>query len=202
MTGQMRKSMANFNTFVHKGQNVISSKAFNRKDSNTEAQQLHRARFKLISDAYQSLGGYGESGFPVRPERMSAFNQFMALNLPAAIDASGDVPVIDYSKMVIAKGTLAPVNDAKATFGATGITISCLSNIDFPKVSVNDVVIVLGKLKTGALYAARQPRGNQATISVLLALPTVTANDMEFVYVFVTTVDGKKASNSVFVALE
>lgn len=202
MTGQMRKSMANFNTFVHKGQNVVSSKAFNRKDSNTDAQQLHRASFKLIADAFQSLGGYGEMGFPVRPERMSPFNQFMALNLPNAIDASGGVPMIDYSKMVIAKGTLPPANDAKATFGTTGVTISCLTNIDFPRAGADDVLIVLGKMKTGALYAARQARGNDASTSVLLPLPNVTANDMEFVYVFAVSADGKKASNSAYVALQ
>lgn len=201
MTGQMRKSMANFNTFVHKGQNVVSSKAFNRKDSNTDAQQLHRASFKLIADAFQSLGGYGESGFPVRPERMSPFNQFMALNLPTAIDASSGVPVVDYSKMVIAKGTLPPVNDAKATFGATGITISCLTNIDFPRAGADDVLIVLGKMKSGALYTARQTRGSDTRTSVLLPLPNVTADDMEYVYVFLTTADGKKSSNSMYVVL-
>ena len=88
--GKMAKSFANVNTYVHKGQNVISSKAFNRKDANTEAQQAHRSGFKLISELNQSIGGFIENGFPVRPEKQSPYNYFMALNLPNAIDNSGE----------------------------------------------------------------------------------------------------------------
>jgi hypothetical protein len=199
--GKMAKSFANVNTYVHRGQNVISAKAFNRKDANTEAQQAHRASFKLIADVYQSLGGYAESGFPVRPAKQSAYNSFVSVNLPNAIDTSGQIPVIDYSKLQVAKGSLPLVNVLSAISGETGLTLSYDSNIEFPNAGADNVLIVLAKTKAGALYVARQPRGIEVTGSLLLTMPNVAKADIEFVYVFLTTLDGKKTSNSVFVEI-
>ena len=199
--GQMRKSFANVNTYVHKGQNVVSAKSFNRKDANSAAQQAQRSSFKLIADAYQSLGGFAESGFPVRPATQSAYNFFMSLNLPNAIDSTGDIPVIDYSKLQIAKGSLPLVNVISAIFGDTGLSVSYETNIEFPNAGADNVLLVLAKTKTGALYFARQPRGIAVTGSLLLTMPNVLKTDIEFVYVFLTTLDGKKASNSVLVEI-
>ncbi len=190
--------MANFNTFVHRGQNVVSSKPFNRRDANTEAQQIQRASFKLIADAYQALGGFTDAGFPVRPEKQTAYNVFMQLNLPGAIDTSGEVPVIDYSKLQIAKGTLACVEVTSAKTGATGITVGFLTNIDYPKASADDVVTVLVKKKNAGLKAVKQVRGNNETATMLVEMPGITVADIEFAYVFVTSSDGKKASNSIW----
>jgi len=202
MTGQMRKSMANFNSFVHRGQNVVSSKPLNRRDPNTEAQQLQRASFKLIVDAFQMLGGFGDTGFPVRPETQSPYNVFMQLNLPGAIDSSGEVPVIDYSKLQVAKGGLAGVELTSTSLNAGGITLHLNTNIDYPKATAEDVIIVLVKKLNGGLKAVRQARGTTDTCSVLVSMPGITAAEIEFAYVFVTSADGKKASNSVYVAID
>lgn len=199
--GKMAKSFANVNTYVHKGQNVISAKAFNRKDKNTEAQQVQRISFKLISDLWASLGGFGEYGFPARSEKLSAFNVFMQLNLPNAIDNSGEVPVIDYSELKVAKGTLPGVDDVKAVMNAAGITLTADTLFDFPKALATDVVTVLVKKVNGALKVVRQPRGDGNTFTAQLAMPGVTAADVEFVYVFVNSADGIKVSNSVYVPL-
>jgi len=191
--------MANFNTYVHRGQNVVSSKAFNRKDANTEAQQLQRACFKLMADFYQSMGGFIDAGFPVRPERYSPYNYFMYLNMPNAIDTSGDSPVLIYEKLQLAKGTLTAVNVMSTTLGDTGLTLNCESNQSFPYSSADDTVTILVKAKSGALYAKRQLRGSEENWTVTVTLPKLTQADIECVSLFATTADGKKASNSVSV---
>lgn len=199
--GKMAKSFANVNTYVHKGQNVISAKAFNRKDKNTEAQQSQRTSFKLISDAWASLGGFGESGFPSRPEKLSAFNVFMSLNLPNAIDSTGDVSVIDYSLLQVSKGSLPGVDDVKVEINAAGITFTGDTLLDYPKAQTTDVITVLLKKANGALKAVKQPRGEGETFTAQIAMPSITAADVEFVYVFVNSADGTKASNSVYVPI-
>ena len=199
--GKMAKSFANVNTYVHKGQNVISAKAFNRKDKNTEAQQNQRASFKLMSDAWASLGGYGEMGFPGRPEKLSAFNVFMSLNLPDAIDSSGDVPVVDYSVLQITKGSLPGVNDVKASITAQGITFEGETLAEYQKALATDVITVLVKKVNAAVKAVRQPRGTDENFTILFALPVITAADIEFVYVFTNSADGKKLSKSVYETL-
>lgn len=199
--GKMAKSFANVNTYVHKGQNVISAKAFNRKDKNTEAQQNQRTSFKLMSDAWASLGGFGELGFPVRPEKLSAFNVFMSLNLPKAIDNSGEVPVIDYSMLQIAKGSLPGVEDVKVELTAAGITLTGDTRIEMPKALATDMLTVIAQKTNGVIKAVRAPRGESVTFSVQLAMPGITAADIEYVYVFVNSADGSKVSNSVYVPL-
>ena len=61
--GHMCGSMANVNTYVNHGQNVISSKAFNKKDAHTVSQIAHRASFKLMAKAYRSFGGLLRKNF-------------------------------------------------------------------------------------------------------------------------------------------
>lgn len=200
--GKMAKSFANVNTYVHKGQNVVSAKAFNRKDPNTSAQQAHRSGFKLITDLYQAIGGFVETGFPVRPEKQSASNFFMALNLPNAIDNSGEVPVIDYSLLQIAKGGLPGVNVMSATVANDAITLECESCFDYSSNALTeDQITVLCRTKKGALYFTKQPRGNEPNCRIVVNVPGTTKENIEFVYVFVTTANGKKASNSVYVPL-
>ena len=198
----MRKSFANVNTYVHRGQNVVSAKAFNRKDSNSEAQQAHRGGFKRLSDLNLSIGGFIETGFPVRPERQSPYNYFMALNLPGAIDNSGEMAVIDYDLLQISKGSLPGVVVNTATMTAEGLILQCDSCINYgTSVAADDVITVLCKAKTGALYFVRQPRGSEEQCTINLAIPALARQNIEFVYAFVLSSDGKKASNSVHVRL-
>jgi hypothetical protein len=201
LTGQMRKSMGNFNTYVHRGQNVVSSKAFNRKDSNTDAQKVQRAGFKLIVEAYQTLGGFAEMGFPVRAERLSPYNVFMALNLPGAIDDSGETPVIDYSRLQIAKGSLPGVQVGAATLEAAGLRLSLNTNIGFPRASDTDIIRIVAGTSRGTLHTASINRGTVSTLETTLTMTDVSADDIVFVYVFVNTDDGKKSSNSMFVEI-
>lgn len=200
--GQMRKSFANVNTYVRNGQNVVSSKAFIRKNMNTDSQKAQRASFKLISDAYQSIGGFINIGFPVRPEKQSPYNYFMSLNLPNAIDNSSEVPVIDYSLLQISKGSLPGVNVLSATVTDDGISLDCDSCISYGmSAAADDQITVLCRTVNGALYFAKQPRGTDTECQLVLTVPSVAKENIKFVYAFVTSADGKKASNSLFVAL-
>lgn len=195
----MRKSYANVNTYVHKGQNVVSAKAFNRKDSNSDLQKAHRAGFKLIGGAWGWVGSFAESGLPNLPQSQSAFNVFMTLNLPGAIDNSGEVPVIDYPKLQIARGSLTAVEVISTSVAASVLTVNYDSQMDFPKVDATDVITVLVKTLRGAVYFTRQARGTAFEGTLLVQMRNVVITDIECVYLFATTADGKKASDSVFV---
>ena len=68
---------------------------------NTVSQIAQRASFKLMAKAYRSFGGVLRKNFTDKPETESAYNVFMRINLPEAIDKSSGVPVIDYSKLQV-----------------------------------------------------------------------------------------------------
>src|ERR1035437_8880615 len=118
MTGHMTGSMANFTTYTCHGQNVIASKAFNKKDANTVSQIAQRASFKLMLKEYRSFGGLLRNNFPDKLVTESAFNVFMKINLPEAIDKSTGVPAIDYSKLQVSLGGLPQVKVTSAVTGA------------------------------------------------------------------------------------
>lgn len=201
MTGQMKGSMANFVTTTRNGENVIRSKAFNPKDANTPAQQLHRACFKLLSDEHLTLGGITSESFPEGDSGQSGYNQFIALNLPGAIDRSGAEPVIDYSKMVVSNGSLLQVMVGEAKIVPEGISISYQTNVRIPKVNATDEVVVVAKTQLGELLLERQVRGDAKTGTIVVDYPGIRAADMKCCYLFVLSADGSKASRSVFVLL-
>ena len=199
--GKMAKSFANVNTNVHKGQNVISAKAFNRKDPNTEAQQSQRAAFKLIRELTNRFGGILQVGFPQRPEKQTAANVFMKLNLPAAIDTTGEIPVIDYSKLTIAKGSLKNVDVISASFANGKVTLNVATKSDWHEVDATDKIQMIAGTTAGRLFVGVNPRSSEAELSISLTVNVTEASEIAFVYLFVFSADKSKASNSVFVAL-
>jgi hypothetical protein len=201
LTGQMRQSMANFVTTVYRGQNVIRAKVFMPKNVNSIAQQKQRASFKLIVDAYEALGGMSDIGFPKRPAIFSPFNAFMVANLPSAVNKTGVIPVIDYTKLVVSNGTMPKVIVQTAVAGAAGITLSYKTAILSPKVSATDEVVALALLKTGELVIARQVRGSQELGTILIAYAGINADEVECCYLFAVKEDGSNVSDSTFVVV-
>lgn len=202
MTGIMHKSMANFVTTVYRGRNVIKAKVFMPKDVNSPAQQNQRACFKLIVKEYESFGGITDIGLTSRPRIYSPFNEFVKANLPNAIDKTGAIPVIDYSKLVVSNGSLPEVPVISANVGATGITITYKSSLKLPKASETDEVVAFAKLKNHELIIERKIRGLSTTGTILLPYPeTLDANEVECCYVFALNADGSNASNSTYVVV-
>ena len=201
LTGQMHKSMANFVTTVYRGRNVIRAKVFMPRNVNSNAQQLQRASFKLMVDMYESFGGVTEESFPKRLTIYSPFNAFMKANLPAAIDKSGGIPVIDYSKVIVSSGSLPKVLAKSAAVGATGITVSYATNTKLAKVSESDQVILFALTTAGELIMERQVRGKQPLTDILIPYPGITAAEVECCYLFALSEDGKNASDSTYVEI-
>lgn len=200
--GQMTGSFANVNTYVRKGQNVISSKAFNRKDANTEQQKAHRAGFKLLSEFWTEMFGYADGNFPFRPARMSSYNYFFSLNMPDGIDSSGETPVINYETLQVAKGTLPGIDVNTAALSEAGLTLEIDTHADYPNSSAGDVITVIAKTKAGRMYVKQQERGTESTGSLVISMPSLTSDDMEFILVFVKSADKTNVSNSQFIKVE
>ena len=201
LTGHMSGSMANFTTYTRYGENIIRAKAFDRKDARTVSQIAQRASFKLIVNAYKSFGGIPMLSFKDRLESQSTFNAFVAANLPEAINKTGAVPVIDYSKLLVSRGTLLPVVVPTAEASASGITVTYKTDALTPGVSSSDEVVALAKTKTGELIVARQVRGSEKSATIVIPYPGIAANLVECCFLFVLNEDGSKSSDSTYVAV-
>jgi Family of unknown function (DUF6266) len=199
MTGQMSGSMANFVTTTHGGQNIIRSKAFNQQDANSDSQIVVRTSFKLGAEEYISFGGLTDEGFPETPKGKTAYNLFMAANLPGAIDKSGTEPAINYSKLVIADGSLPPLVVTEGITVAEGIQISYQTKTLIPKVSETDEMVAVAKTTVGELLVTKQVRGANPVGTILIEYPGIQPAEIKCCYLFVRSADGSKASKSVYI---
>jgi hypothetical protein len=197
----LRKSFANVTAYTLNGQNIIRAKAFNPKNPKTVAQKAHRDSFKLIANIFQMFGQYTEFGFVERKSNLTAYNVFMAANLPNAIDKTGAEPVVDYSKLLIAKGSLPCVEVTNCELNNNVITVNYLTKNGLPKTSTTDEIVLLVVLKNGAIYVARQIRGEGISSSIELTSRHINKIEILCAYVFTLSTDGKKASNSVYVEI-
>ena len=201
MTGQMSGTVGNFVTCTHGKQNVIRSKAFKPRNANTESQQKQRSSFKLVVGEYQSWGGITDLGFSELAEGQSPYNLFMAANLPKAIDNSGAEAVIDYSKLIVANGSLPVMVVTEASIVAEGIQIGYKTNVIIPKINETDEVIAIAKTTAGEVLIESKVRGVESIGSILISYPGIKTTDVKCCYLFARSVDGNKASKSVYVPL-
>jgi hypothetical protein len=202
LLGPMRKSMANFTTMSYGGRNIIRSKAFKPNLKQTEKQKKHQELFKMLAEVYRSFGGMTNLGFIENSGSKNPYNLFMAANLSTAIDKTGEVPVILYTALLVANGSLPLVKVTEASIEPEGIMVQYKANLGYPKVSATDELIACALLQTGELLVDRHPRGNEATGTMLLSYPNLQAGEVEGCYVFARSGDGKKASKSVYVDLK
>ena len=201
LTGGMKNSMANFITTRCGDKNVIRAKAFSPRDANSSSQRIQRASMKLIVVEHQSLGGITDIGFPAKKSGTSAYNLFVRANVPGALDKTGELPVIDYSKLVVAEGSLPPIEVVSAIVSASGIRVSYETDTEIPNVKGTDEVVAFVKTTTGKVIISRQPRGVTATGTILISHSGLNAENVVGCYLFVLSMDGKKASKSVYTVI-
>lgn len=201
LTGQMSGTVANFVTSTRAKQNLVRSKAFKPRNANSELQQKHRGGFKLIVDENQSWGGVMELGFPEVPEGQTPYNVFMSANLPNAIDKSGVEPVIDYTKLTVANGSLPALVVADASIVANGISISYKTSLLIPKVNETDEVVAIVKTNSGEVLVETKVRSAEPVSTIVIPYPGIKVTDVKCCYLYVRSGDGSKASKSVYVPL-
>ena len=201
MTGKMSGTMGNFVTSSLGSKNIVRAKAFGSRDANSEAQQMQRGGFKLIGQLFSMLGSISEEGFVQRDSETSVFAAFMAVNLKSAIDKSGTEAAVDYSKLVVANGTMAPLIVKSASFSAEGVRIGYKPSLKNQVNRSTDIMVALALTRTGELWIERQPRGEDAEATILIPMEGVVADDILGVYLFATRADGSKVTKSVYLPL-
>jgi len=199
LMGEMSGKVANFVTSTCGKQNVVRTKAFKPKNANTESQKFVRKSFKLIITEDKSWGGIISLGFAEVPEGKTASNMFMAQNVSKAIVKSGDEPVIDYSLLTVANGSLPVVIVSEAVIVADGISISYRSTSGVPSIKATDEMMAVAKTKAGEILICKQARGSESEATILISYPGIKASDIQCCYVFVRNADGSKSSKSVHI---
>ena len=96
-----------------KGISYMRGQAQHVKNPRTAAQTYNRAAFKLISDTLRPIIPTLRITFAKSAGKMSAYNKAVQINYKEAISNQAGQPVIDYSNLILSKGTLRPFDYLK-----------------------------------------------------------------------------------------
>lgn len=179
-----------------KGIAYMRSKAESVKNPRTEGQVKQRNRFATTLFFLQPITQYVRIGFRTYANMQSAFNAAMAYNIANAI--TGDYPnfELDYSKALVSRGQLTPVEEVSATAITSGIEITWTDNSGSGEAQSTDLAMPLlfNKSKQEAVFntAANQRSEGATTLNVPADW---TGNEVE-VYLGFVSADGKSVANS------
>jgi hypothetical protein len=106
LSGKSKGKIGNLVMTSWKNLNVLKSKPLEVRNPKTVAQTAQRVKFNLILQFFRNIASAVNIGFKQYTSDMSAYNKFMSTNLLIDGITSGDPQTIDYSKIIVAKGTL------------------------------------------------------------------------------------------------
>src|ERR1035437_3104216 len=182
--GNLRGSMAGFVCYTHNGETIVRTKPSHPTVSKTDKQIATREGFKLIANAYKSFKEIVNIGFPDRSKNLTPYNKFMTANVSTAIDRSGNVSVIDYSKLTLSSGYLPMVTIKSLEADDIGISIIYKTDLIIPLISASDQIIAFAKLKTGELIITKQVRGYEESATIFIPLQGINSIEVECCYLF------------------
>ena len=96
----------------------MRTKAESVKNPKTPKQLEQRAKFSLMVDLSRMILGFLRTGFKQAAIGMSAFNVFMKTNIHDVISGTYPSYTIDFTKLIVSKGSLTGVVGGSATANA------------------------------------------------------------------------------------
>ncbi|HLN75037.1 MAG TPA: DUF6266 family protein [Prolixibacteraceae bacterium] len=184
-----------------KGIDYIRSLAASITNPRTPAQLEQRARFTLIITFLRSLTAFLRIGFRGAALKMSAFNAAMAYNVKNAIKGTYPNYEIDFTKVLLAQGSLAgALNPAVDSTTPGKVDFTWADNSDQPNAMEDDQAFLvvhepISKRSFTILGgAARQALADSIT------LPEYLSGTQVHCYIGFTNANESEVSDSVYVA--
>ena len=189
--GGFRGRVGNVIGSTWKGQDVMKIRPASVFNPNTERQQEQRAKFGLVGRFNQAHLNLIRIGFRAYTKNMTAVNAAMSYNMANAVTGTFPNLDIDFGKVMISMGTLAPVNVVSALSEASAsVTLGWTSNLQSANGRDSDQVIAslydkqTGEVASFLACASRQEE------SVSLSLPANWSGRAAEVFVFLISLEG------------
>ena len=182
-----------------RGLEVMKSKPKKKRTRKfTEKQQAQRLRFDKGIKFASTMGSVFKKGFGNSAPDMTGVNRAASLMLKQAMTGEGPNLRIDYSKVLVSKGSLDAADQATAVAGAGRIDFTWLhDNPDPEKSSDNDKVLLVAYCEekdrcTHSLGSATRIAG-----TARLDTPAFAGKKVQTWISFISA-DGKKTADSIY----
>jgi len=115
ITGRSKKKFGTAVFSKQFGKNTMRTKPIEVKNPKTLKQKQQRSKFSLMVELSRMMLGFIRIGFKQVAIGMSAFNMFMKNNIKDVITGVYPAYTIDFTKLIVTKGTLTGADAGTAT---------------------------------------------------------------------------------------
>jgi len=199
ITGRTKKKFASAVFSKQFGKNTMRSKPIEVSNPKTLKQRQQRAKFSLMVELSRSFLGFIRLGFKQFAAGMSEFNAFMKSNIKVVISGTYPDYEIDFTKLVVTRGTLvgAEAGTAAAAAGHL-VNVAWTDNSGYGDALATDkaMVLALNFDKKGEKHdVTTKTRADEA---LALEVPASWVGDEVHVYLAFTSETGDKVADSVY----
>ncbi|MBP5371816.1 MAG: hypothetical protein J6Y55_07860 [Bacteroidales bacterium] len=181
-----------------KGIDYMRSKAESIKNPRTRGQVTQRNRFATTLQFLQPITSYIRIGFRPYAVKQTGFNAAMAYNIKNAI--VGEYPnfKLDYSKALVSRGTLTPVEGANANVTSSGVTFFWRDNSGTGNALLTDMAMPLlfNKDKEESVFSTAG--GKRFEEETTLTVPADWTGSKVEAYLGFISADGKSVATSIY----
>jgi hypothetical protein len=164
----------------------------------TDAQIAQRTKFALVVRFMQALSGLVASTFMDSVEQMTGFNKALAHAIKNAITGAYPAFEINYSAVLVSKGTLPNVQAPAAVAGAAGIvTWHWTDNSGLSKATANDRAILVAYSPDLAMCVYTTVGALRSTGTDSLNIPGFSGKTVQ-TWIGFLSANGKSVANSIF----
>jgi hypothetical protein len=201
ITGRTKKKFGSAVFSKQFGKNTMRTKPIEVRNPKTLLQKQQRSKFTLMVALARMFMGFIRIGFKQAAIGMSQFNVFVSDNISNVITGVYPAYSIDFTKLIVSKGTLTGVDGGTASVVAgrkVDIGWNDNSGNGDALATDNAMVIVINNTKKAVLQDSTTK--TRADVALQLTAPLSWVGDTVHTYLAFKAPTGNSVSDSVFLA--
>lgn len=201
ITGRTKKKFGTAVFSKQFGKNTMRTKPIEVKNPKTLLQKQQRSKFSIMVELSRMFLSFIRTGFKQVAIEMSAFNMFMKSNIYDVITGVYPAYTIDFTKVIVTKGTLMGVDGGLATpIAAHKVTFDWTDNTGTGDALATDkaMMLVINYTKKQVVQDTTTKTRVDATHDLIV--PAAWVGDDVHAYLSFMTAAGNKIADSTFLA--
>lgn len=181
-----------------KGISYMRGRAQNVKNPRTEGQMEQRSKFALALDFLKPITAYVRTGYKTYANKQTAFNAAMSYIVKNAVSGAFPNYTLDFSQVLVSRGSLTQPLNANATMAASKVSISWTDNSGQGNAQPIDVAMPLAfnTDKGEAVFSTNSD--TRADQLAELTFPADWVGDTVEIYIGFISADGINVANSLY----
>jgi len=201
ITGRTKKKFGTAVFSKQFGKNTMRTKPIEVKNPKTLLQKQQRSKFSIMVELSRMFLSFIRTGFKQVAIEMSAFNMFMKSNIYDVITGVYPAYTIDFTKVIVTKGTLMGVDGGLATaIAAHKVTLDWTDNTGTGDALATDkaMMLIINYTKKQVVQDTTTKTRVDATHD--LTVPADWVGDDVHAYLSFMNAAGNKIADSTFLA--